>query len=273
MSLLPAALGFPVIDPVLFRIGPLAVRWYGVAYLLGFLLGYLALKQRVRSGRLKLSKADISDLLSWIVAGVMLGGRLGWWIFYHRADGTPEPWYEPLAIWHGGMSFHGGLIGVAIALIVYARRQSAPLLHIADSVAFVAPIGLFFGRIANFINAELVGRPTSLPWGIIFPGDTVARHPSQLYEAILEGPMLLFALWLLSRHVLSDGKIAALFLIFYGVVRFSVEFTRQPDVQLGFVAFQWLTMGQLLSIGMSGLGFVALSFLTSSRQAQSAKLK
>lgn len=251
-----AAISFPMIDPVLFQVGPVAVRWYGLAYVAAFLLGYIGLRRMIRSGRLRLSVDQLWDLVFWLAAGVMLGGRLGWWIFYHRG-GASEPWYELLAIWNGGMSFHGGLIGVAAAISAWAWHKRTPLFNIADCVAFVAPLGLFFGRIANFINAELVGRPTTIPWGVIFPGETFARHPSQLYEAILEGPLLLALLWLVSRRQrASEGSIAATFLVLYGLLRFVVEFSRQPDQQLGFIAFGWLTMGQLLSLGLALFGIL-----------------
>ena len=257
MSHFIALLSYPRINPTLFRLGPVAIRWYGLAYLAGFLLGYLWLKQMIRSGRLRLSSSQLSDLLSWLAAGVMLGGRVGWWLFYHRNDGAADPWYEPLAIWHGGMSFHGGLIGVAIVLIAWSRFAKAPLLNIADCMALVTPLGLLIGRLANFINAELVGRPTDMPWGVIFPGESFARHPSQIYEALLEGPLLLIVLWSVARrHRSRDGEIGAIFLVLYGVLRFAVEFTRQPDDQLGFIAFGWLTMGQLLSLCLSLAGLV-----------------
>jgi phosphatidylglycerol:prolipoprotein diacylglycerol transferase len=248
MSQFIASITYPPFNPVLFRIGPLAVRWYGLAYLAAFYLGYFGLKRMIKSGRLRLTLEQLSDLFSWLVPGVLLGGRLGWWIFYHRNEGVPEPWYEPIALWHGGMSFHGGLIGVVIMLCIWAWRNKKSILNLADCLALVAPIGLFLGRIANFINAELYGRPTNVPWGVIFPGETFARHPSQLYEAFLEGPMLFFVLWIALKYFkLREGQIAALFLIFYGLFRFLVEFTRQPDEQLGFIALGWLTMGQLLS--------------------------
>lgn len=244
-----AAIAYPNLDPVIARFGPVTVRWYGVAYLLGFLLAYLALRRMVWNGRLRLTLEQLSDLLGWLVVGVLLGGRIGWWLFYHRDGSQLERWYEPLAIWHGGMSFHGGLVGVALVLtVLWAWRRRFSLLNLADSLVLVTPIGLFLGRIANFINAELVGRPTSLPWGVVFPGENFARHPSQLYEALLEGPLLLALLWAAQRWAkLREGRTAALFLIFYGLFRFLVEFTRQPDEQIGFVAFGWLTMGQLLS--------------------------
>lgn len=255
MPRIVAALAYPAIDPVFLHLGPIAIRWYGVAYLVAFFLAYLGLQRMVRSGRLRLSHERLADLLYWLIAGVMVGGRVGWWIFYHRDEGAAEPWYEPLAIWHGGMSFHGGLTGVGVAIFAWAWRNRASPLNIADCVALITPMGLFFGRVANFINAELVGRPTSVPWGIIFPGEIFARHPSQLYEALLEGPLLLAALWAFaSRRRRNEGQTASAFLLLYGVMRFVVEFTRQPDEQLGFIAFGWLTMGQLLSLIISLVG-------------------
>jgi phosphatidylglycerol---prolipoprotein diacylglyceryl transferase len=254
-----SAIVYPSIDPVIVQLGPLAVRWYGLAYVLGFVVASLLLGRMIQTGRLQITRDDLSQLMMWLVAGVLIGGRLGWWVFYHRDGGAVEPWYAPLAIWEGGMSFHGGLAGVAAALLIWTRFRRAPLWNIADALALVAPLGLFFGRIANFINAELVGRPTDLPWGVIFPGDSFARHPSQLYEAILEGPVLLLVLWWLARRRPGAGSVAALFLIVYGLFRFAVEFTREPDEQLGFIAFGWLTMGQLLSAAVAFAGIVLLA--------------
>jgi phosphatidylglycerol:prolipoprotein diacylglycerol transferase len=266
--MLTAVLTFPHVNPILFRLGPLAIRWYGLAYIAGFLTAYVMLRRMIRVGTLKLAPEQLSDLVVWLILGVMVGGRAGWWFFYHRADGAREPWYEPIAVWRGGMSFHGGLIGVLIALVIWSRNTRTPLWNLADCLALVAPFGLFLGRIANFINAELVGRPTSVPWGVVFPGDSIARHPSQIYEALLEGPTLLLVLWAVywSRRP-GDGKIAALFLVFYGVFRFVVEFTRQPDPQLGFIAFGWLTMGQLLSALLAIGGIVLCLSKTSKSDA------
>lgn len=253
-----ASIAYPPLNPVAFRVGPLSVRWYGLAYLLGFALAYAALRRMCRRGTLRVPETALADLLSWIIVGVVAGGRAGWWVFYHRG-GADEPWYEPLAIWHGGMSFHGGLVGVAAALLLWAwRRRGTPVGNLSDCAALVAPLGLFFGRIANFINAELVGRTTNVAWGVVFPGEASARHPSQLYEALLEGPVLLACL-LAARRLLRrprDGQTAALFLMLYGIFRFGVEFTREPDPQVGFVAFGWLTMGQVLSIGLLAAGIV-----------------
>jgi phosphatidylglycerol:prolipoprotein diacylglycerol transferase len=252
-----ASLPYPNFDPVALRIGPLVVRWYGLAYLAGFFIAYMSLRQMIRSGSLRIARDGLSDLIGWLAFGVIAGGRTGWWVFYSRHDGAVELWYEPFALWHGGMSFHGGLIGVVTALSLWSWRKRAPFWNLADCLAFVTPLGLFLGRIANFINAELVGRPTSVPWGVIFPGESIARHPSQLYEALLEGPMLLLAMTITRRvSVRREGRGAALFLIFYGVIRFTVEFTRQPDPQIGFIAFDWLTMGQLLSAGLVAAGVI-----------------
>ena len=257
-----AMIPYPRIDPDALRLGAFHVRWYGIAYLLGFALAFAALRRMSRKGILRLPPDAVGDLVAWLAIGVMLGGRAGWWLFYHRSQGTIEPWYEPIAIWHGGMSFHGGLLGVLVALLIWSLIRRAALWNLADCLALVAPLGLFFGRIANFINAELVGRPTSLPWGMIFPGDSIPRHPSQLYEAMLEGPALLLSLWIVFRlRRPSDGRTAALFLMLYGAFRFVVEFTRQPDPQLGFIAFGWLTMGQLLSLATSLAGLLLFLFL------------
>jgi phosphatidylglycerol---prolipoprotein diacylglyceryl transferase len=251
-----ALITYPQIDPVMFQIGPLKIRWYGVAYLTAFVIAYFLLGRMSKNKLLRISQDALSDLVGWLALGVVAGGRTGWWIFYHKADPTsPEPWWEPIAIWHGGMSFHGGLTGVLLILFIWSKIHRAPVLNIADCLALVAPIGLFLGRIANFINAELVGRPSNVPWAMIFPGDNIPRHPSQLYEAILEGPFLLCAVWAMKswKHR-RDGQIAATFVIVYAIFRFCVEFTREPDKQLGFIAFNWLTMGQLLSLAIGLLG-------------------
>ena len=243
-----SAIQLPEMDPVLFRLGPLALRWYGLAYVAGFLVGYTGLVRMLRHGRLRLTERQLSDLLGWVVAGVLVGGRLGWWVLYHRADGAAEPWYEPLAVWRGGMSFHGGLAGVVTVMLVWCRRNGVSFLNVADCAALVAPVGLFLGRVANFINAELVGRPTAVPWGVVYAHEAVARHPSQLYEAALEGPLLLLAMWVSRRRLRSaDGPAAAAFVLLYALFRFVAEFTRHPDEQLGYIAFGWLTMGQLAS--------------------------
>jgi phosphatidylglycerol---prolipoprotein diacylglyceryl transferase len=262
----PALIPYPQIDPVMVHIGPIKIRWYGMAYLTGFVLAYFVLGRLIKNGALRISKDAMSDLVGWLALGVVAGGRTGWWLFYHKPDPTViEPWWEPVAIWHGGMSFHGGLCGVLLILYIWSRIHRAPLLNIADCLALVTPIGLCLGRLANFINGELVGRETNVPWGMIFPGYTTPRHPSQIYESILEGPVLMSVLWTIKavKKNRIDGQIAAAFVIFYAIFRFLVEFTREPDSQLGFIAFGWLTMGQLLSfaIGVAGVvWWVSLSF-------------
>jgi phosphatidylglycerol---prolipoprotein diacylglyceryl transferase len=250
---------YPQIDPVMVQIGRLKIRWYGMAYLTGFVLAYLVLGRLLKKSVLRISQEALSDLVGWLALGVVVGGRTGWWIFYHRYDpAVSESCWEPFAIWHGGMSFHGGLTGVLIVLMIWCRIQRAPALNIADCLALVAPIGLCLGRIANFINGELVGRPTNVPWAMIFPHYSEPRHPSQIYEAILEGPILLAAVWAVKAWKnRRDGQIAAAFVTFYGLFRFLVEFTREPDKQLGYIAFGWLTMGQLLSVVMGLLGAIA----------------
>lgn len=257
-----AAIEHPGWDPVFLRLGPLALRWYGVAYILAFLVAMWVLGRMIRAGRLRITHDQLASLIGWLVIGVMAGGRLGWWLIYDRPAG-PQPWYEPLAAWRGGMSFHGGLVGVLVVLLLWSWRNRVGFLHLADALSLITPIGLLLGRLANFVNAELVGRPTDVPWGVIFPGDVVARHPSQLYEAMLEGPVLLLVTYMAWRFWRGrDGMTTSTFLMFYGLFRFAVEFTREPDVQLGFIAFGWLTMGQLLSVltALVGLALTIYSY-------------
>ena len=245
------------IDPVAFRIFGLPIRWYALAYLTGFVAGWRYAIHLARQTAFGPTPEDMDEFLTWAVIGTILGGRLGY-LIYDPARFGADP-VQILMIWTGGMSFHGGLTGVTVAMILFARRRGFAFLAGADILAVVAPIGLFFGRIANFVNAELFGRPTDLPWGIVFPGGgDVPRHPSQLYEAFLEGLVLLVVLAVLARRDRirrRPGMLAGLFLAGYGVVRFLVEFVRQPDAQFveGSV---WLgaTMGQLLSLPMIAIG-------------------
>lgn len=250
-------LPYPAIDPVAIRIGPLAIRWYGIAYLLGFLSGYGVLRRLARRGVLPLSVEGVGDLLSWLVAGVLLGGRLGYVLFYNLPYFAAHPW-KVIAVWEGGMSFHGGLIGVTVAAWLFARSRSIPLLRLGDGLALAVPPGLFFGRIANFINGELYGRVTDVPWAMVFPGaGPLPRHPSELYEALLEGPLLWLAVYAAWKAAPSRrGGATAAFLAGYGVFRILVEFTRQPDAQLGFVLGPF-TMGQLLSVALVAAGAAA----------------
>jgi len=238
---------FPAIDPVALRLGPLAIRWYGIAYLLGFLCGYGILRQAVSSGRLALTRDGLGELLSALVAGVVLGGRLGYVLFYN----LPYFLHHPLrvfAVWEGGMSFHGGLGGVLVAAWLFGRKRSVSFLALGDALALAAPPGLFFGRLANFINGELYGRVSDVPWAMVFPdAGALPRHPSQLYEALLEGLLLWILVWGAARLRRGrEGVPSGSFLCGYGVMRSLVEFTREPDSQLGLVLGPF-SMGQILS--------------------------
>ncbi len=260
----PALIQYPQIDPVMFQLGPVAIRWYGMAYMTGFVLAYFVLVRLAKKAELRMPADWVSDLVGWLAMGVVIGGRAGWWIFYHhhmeRISMAPEPWWEPIAIWRGGMSFHGGFLGVLLALYWWSRKKKLSYANLADCMALVTPIGLFLGRIANFINGELYGRQTTVAWAMIFPTDPdhLPRHPSQLYEAFLEGLALLAALWWIKQWKnRRDGQIAAAFVILYAAFRFAVEFTREPDEQLGYIAFGWLTMGQLLSVALGLAGVIS----------------
>jgi phosphatidylglycerol:prolipoprotein diacylglycerol transferase len=240
---------FPHIDPVIVRIGPLAIRWYGMMYLIGFGTAYLLIRHLARLRNLPLNKDGISDLLFYAVLGVVLGGRLGYVLFYNPAQYLSRP-LEVFAVWQGGMSFHGGLLGVVVAAVIFCRRRKLPILLTGDILVTSATIGLGLGRLGNFINGELWGRVTDLPWGMVFPGGgLLPRHPSQLYEAALEGLLLFLLLYLLHRKKVAAGVPFFCFFIGYGLFRFLVEFVRQPDAHLGFL-WGGATMGQLLSLPM-----------------------
>src|SRR5205823_1597049 len=243
------AIPFPAIDPVAIAVGPFVVRWYALAYIAGLLIGWrycLILADRPPH---LIERRDIDDFLVWATLGVVLGGRIGYVLFYQPGYYLQHP-VEALYLWHGGMSFHGGALGVTIAILLFTRARRRAIFAFSDIIAEAIPIGLFFGRIANFINGELFGRETDVPWAMIFPnGGSVARHPSQLYEAVCEG-LLLFLLLLFAEHRGArqrPGIVTGIFLIGYAVARMSGELFRQPDAQLGFLVFG-TTMGQLLSI-------------------------
>jgi phosphatidylglycerol:prolipoprotein diacylglycerol transferase len=257
---------FPQIDPVIFRIGPLAVRWYGLMYLLGFVGGYFAMCHVSRLRGFGFSKEQISDLLFYGVLGVVFGGRFGYTLFYNADYYLANP-LQIFYVWEGGMSFHGGLLGVLTVLLIYSYKRKIPLLVIGDLVVVAVPIGLGLGRIGNFINAELWGRVTTLPWGVVFPGaGLLPRHPSQLYEAVLEGVLLFLILYGLHRRQVQLGIATFTFLFCYGSFRFLVEFVRQPDEQLGFL-WGGATMGQLLSLPMVLVGAVGLVYLLKKARA------
>lgn len=248
----------PQIDPVIFQVGPLAVRWYGLMYLIGFLAAWLVIRHLARVRQLPLHKDELSDLLFYGVMGVVLGGRLGYTLFYNFAYYIDHP-LQIFAVWEGGMSFHGGLLGVIAAVLIFCHRKELPRLLTGDILVTSATIGLGLGRLGNFINGELWGRTTDVPWGMVFPGaGTLPRHPSQLYEAFLEGPVLLLVLWLLHRRKVAPGIPFFTFFLLYGLFRFGVEFFRQPDAHLGFL-WGGATMGQLLSLPMILVGAVGLA--------------
>jgi phosphatidylglycerol:prolipoprotein diacylglycerol transferase len=251
-------LAYPEINPIAFHLGPLAVHWYGLMYLIGFSSAWWLLRQRMKTSILGLNANQISDLIFYAAIGIIIGGRLGYMVFYDWPTLRAAPW-QLFAIWHGGMSFHGGLLGVIIALGFYANKTGKGLIAIADFIAPVVPIGLAAGRIGNFINGELWGRVTDVPWAMIFPGGgDLPRHPSQLYEFFCEGVILFIMLWVFSKKKRPLGAVSGLFLLCYGLIRFGLEFLREPDQQIGFVAFGWLTKGQLLSLPMIGLGVLLL---------------
>ena len=245
----------PQFDPVALHLGPVSIRWYGLMYLAAFVAALLLGRHRIRTRPdLGMTLRDMDDILFYGVLGVILGGRLGYVMFYKPGYYLEHP-LEIFAIWQGGMSFHGGFIGVLLALWVFARQRGRSWLSVTDFIAPLCPLGLALGRIGNFINGELPGRPTDLPWGMVFPhlGDGIARHPSQLYQAALEGVALFVVVWLYSRRPRPLGAPSALFLAGYGVFRFAVEFTRQPDDFLGLLALG-LSMGQWLSLPMIFIG-------------------
>ncbi len=258
---------FPNIDPVIFSIGPLSVHWYGLAYVAGILLGWFYARRLIASPALwrnntpPMNKQQLDDFLLWAAAGVVLGGRLGYVLFYDFAAVSVDP-MRIFAITKGGMSFHGGLTGTTIAMILFARRHSLSVWSLFDTIATVVPIGLFFGRIANFINGELWGGLTNVPWAVVFPtGGPFSRHPSQLYEAGLEGIVLLILLAIAVyafKALKAPGTVTGIFVIGYALSRIFVEFFREPDAQLGYLAFGWLTMGMLLSLPMVALGIWAV---------------
>lgn len=256
----------PQFDPIAIKLGPLAVRWYGLMYLAGFVAGLLLGRHRARHrADLGWTLKDVDDLLFYTVIGVVLGGRLGYVLFYKFGDYLENPLHI-LYVWEGGMSFHGGFLGVIIAMAYFAWRRGKQWLAVTDFIAPLVPPGLGFGRLGNFINAELWGRPTDVPWAVVFPHvDELGRHPSQIYEFLLEGVVLFTVLWIFSSRRRPLGAVSGAFLIGYGTLRFLVEFTREPDGFLGFLAMG-LTMGQWLSLPMA-LGGVLLLVWSYRRRA------
>jgi phosphatidylglycerol:prolipoprotein diacylglycerol transferase len=246
-------LRYPNIDPIAISAGPLRIHWYGIMYLLGFAAGWWLARLRAARPGSSWKAVDVDDFIFYAMLGVILGGRVGYVLFYGwplwRAD-----WLYPLKIWQGGMSFHGGLLGVALATALFARQRGRNIGDVFDFTAPLPGVGLFFGRLGNFINGELWGRPTDVPWAMLVPdpngGAPIARHPSQLYEATLEGLVLFTVVWVYTNRPRPRYAPVGLFLICYGLARIAVEFVREPDVQIGYLAGGWFTMGQLLSLPM-----------------------
>jgi len=262
MGVLPV-IPYPAIDPVLIHIGPLAVRWYALAYIVGIIAGWFYARTIIASPRLwggpaPFSLLDFDDFVVWVTLGIILGGRTGYVLFYNLPHFAAHP-IDIFELWNGGMSFHGGVAGCVVAVVLFARHRGISMLSLGDVTTAVAPIGLFLGRIANFINGELWGRPTDVPWAMIFPnGGPIPRHPSQLYEATLEGVVLFIVLGALVRAgaLKRPGIVTAAFMIGYGIARIVCEFFREPDIQLGFL-WGGLTMGMILCIPLM-LGGIAI---------------
>jgi phosphatidylglycerol---prolipoprotein diacylglyceryl transferase len=263
---LPAALPFPAINPVLISIGPFAIRWYALAYIVGIIAGWfyaraIVASQKLWGGPAPITVTEYDDFIIWITLGIILGGRIGYVLFYNLPHFIAHP-LEVFELWNGGMSFHGGFLGCVFATVAFARRRGLPMLSLGDVTTAVAPIGLFLGRVANFINGELWGRPTDVPWAMIFPnGGPVPRHPSQLYEAALEGLVLLIVLGLMVRlgALKRPGLVTGAFAVGYGVARSVCELFREPDAQLGFL-WGGLTMGMLLCIPLIAAGIGVIAF-------------
>ena len=256
-----AVIPFPEIDPVAIAIGPFAIRWYALAYIAGLLLAWRYWLRLAALPPGRVARIDVDDFLFWATIAIILGGRLGYVLFYRPGFYLSQP-LEILAVWHGGMSFHGAFLGAFVALVLFAWRRGIPFLALADIVSAGTPIGLFLGRIANFVNGELYGRPTDVPWAVVFPrGGAEPRHPSQLYEAGLEGLVLFAVLAVLvyrGRGLERPGLVSGVFLVGYGLARLVAELFRQPDAHIGFLA-GGITMGQLLSLPVLAFGIYLMA--------------
>lgn len=263
-------LTYPSINPVAVSIGPLSIHWYGLMYVIGFLGGWALARWRAKQPNSGWTDEEVSDVIFYAALGVIVGGRLGYLLFYDLPFFLQHPLHS-FRIWEGGMSFHGGLIGVICAIAYYAHKSHRSFLSIGDFITPLIPLGLGAGRIGNFINGELWGKVTDLSWGMIFPyAGPYPRHPSQLYEFFLEGVVLFCILWIYSSKPRPTGATSSLFLIFYGSFRFLIELIREPDPQYGYLAFSWLTMGQLLSLPMILAGIALYYFATHSEAAKSS---
>ncbi len=255
---------YPDIDPVAISIGPVNIHWYGISYLAGLgLAWWLALRRSRKTGQW--TDDQISDLIFFGAMGIVLGGRLGYMLFYGWQNLQHDP-FSILKVWQGGMSFHGGMLGVFVALFLFGRRNNRTFFEISDFIAPFVPLGLGLGRLANFINTELPGRITDVPWALIYPGESVGRHPSSLYQFTLEGPLLFTVLYSYSIRTRPRMAVSGLFLIGYGFLRIFSELFRAPDPQLQFIAFGWLTMGQALSVPMLIFGIAFLWYAYTRRE-------
>ena len=256
-------LTYPDLDPIALSLGPLKIHWYGVMYLCAFASAWLLAMHRAKGPDAFINKAQVENLITYGAFGVIIGGRVGYVVFYQFDHWMHDPLWL-FRVWEGGMSFHGGLIGVIVAMLIYAHRIHKPYIALMDFVAPLVPLGLGFGRLGNFIGQELWGRPTDVAWAMIFPKDPLGlpRHPSQLYQATLEGLVLFIILYWFSRKPRPRGAVSGVFLIFYGLFRFVVEFVREPDSYIGFDLFGWMTRGQELSVPLViiGLGLIIYAY-------------
>lgn len=252
---------FPNIDPIAIEIGPVVIRWYALAYIAGILIGWRYCLRLARRDAIRPDSRDFDDFMVWAVLGIIVGGRIGYVLFYNLGFYVQNP-IDILKVWHGGMSFHGGLVGVFVAIAIFSWRRGFSPLALGDIIAAAAPIGLFFGRIANFVNGELFGRVSDVPWAVVFPrGGQLPRHPSQLYEAFLEGLVLFAVLAVLAHRPgirTRVGMLTGVFLVGYGLMRTFVELFREPDAHLGFI-FGPMTMGQILSVPMVLVGLYLMA--------------
>ena len=257
-------LSYPSINPTLVKLGPLQIRWYGIMYILGFMASYFLVRYQIRKKGLDIDINIVNDLFFFLIIGLIIGARLGYVILYNLPFYLSHP-LRIFALWEGGMSFHGGLIGIILSVIIYVRKHRFNFFEFADLIIVTAPIGLGLGRLGNFLNAELYGRVTTIPWGMIFPsGGDLPRHPSQLYELFLEGILLFTILWWIKDFPFKKGTLFCLFLFLYSIFRFFVEFFREPDPQLG-LFFSFITTGQILSVLM-GIGGLVLFYLRPEKQ-------